>query len=52
MEVVCSSETLVSTYKSKQHYYQDDQHRCLPQIFIKCNFNKHSLPSSAEVKIE
>jgi hypothetical protein len=29
MEAVCSSETLVSTYKSTRRYYPEDQHRHL-----------------------
>jgi hypothetical protein len=27
METVCSSETLVSTYKTTQRFYPEDQHR-------------------------
>jgi hypothetical protein len=38
--MVCSSETLVSTYKSKKHYNpQDQQHIVLKIKFYFCNYD-------------
>jgi hypothetical protein len=34
MEVVCSSQTLISTYKFTRHYYPEDKHQLLLEKLI------------------